>query len=534
MVLAAAMFVLVARPARVPTIVAYILTGLLLGPLTGLISLTEGTALIADAGVVLLLFLVGLELSLERIREVGRVAIIAGLGQVAFTFVGGMGLAYLLGFPVGQALFIAAALTFSSTIVPVKLLTEKKQLDTLYGRIAVGVFMVQNLVVIVALAVVSGISGAESGGAGAIVTGLLASFTGIGAMLVIALSAARYVFPALFRWIGSALDGMFIWSLCWCFLFVVVAEWLGLSVEMGALAAGLALAQLPYTPELRRRTNPLMSFFMAIFFLSLGIGLELESALDQWLPGLLFSLFVLLGNPLSIMWLIARMGYSERTSFMASVAVAQISEFSLVFGAMGVTAGLIGIPILSVLTLVALITMVVSAYMIFYSERLYEALKGTAVMRIFHAAEKPEEDADGRRGKARGHVIVVGLNSLGSRLVERLIDRGESVLAIDTDPRKLAPLPCATLLGSVDHPTVLEEANLAEAKLVVSALQIEDTNNLLVYRCREVGVPCSIHAFDKSVVRELRDIGTNHLIIPSNNGVRRLLDELRSRGILES
>jgi Trk K+ transport system NAD-binding subunit len=128
--------------------------------------------------------------------------------------------------------------------------------------------------------------------------------------------------------------------------------------------------------------------------------------------------------------------------------------------------------------------------------------------------------------------VVIGLNALGKRLVDTLLARGENVLAIDTDARKLAGLRCRTLLGSIDYPSVLEEANLVEAKLVVSALQIEETNNLLAYRCKQLGVPCSIHAFDRSVIRELRQIGANHLMVPNNNGIRRMIEELTDRGVL--
>ncbi|MGH7443779.1 MAG: cation:proton antiporter, partial [Longimicrobiales bacterium] len=153
---AGALFVLLARRINMPTIVAYIFAGLVLGPLTGLISSTESVALIAEAGIALLLFLVGLELSLAKIRDVGRVAIAAGLGQVALTAVGGFGLARLLGFTAIEAAFIGTALTFSSTVVVVQLLGQKRELDTLYGRIAVGILLVQDLVVIIALTFLTG------------------------------------------------------------------------------------------------------------------------------------------------------------------------------------------------------------------------------------------------------------------------------------------------------------------------------------------------------------------------------------------
>jgi Kef-type K+ transport system membrane component KefB len=530
MVVAAAAFVLVARVARIPSIVAYIVAGLALGPVTGVLEVTEAMDVISEVGIVLLLFLVGLELSLDKIRDVGRVAVVAGLGQVLFTAAGGFGLSYLLGFTTMESIFLATALTFSSTVVVVKLLTEKGEIDSLYGRIAVGIFLVQDLVVIVILTFLAGLGGAGTFDLASTAMGLLAAFGGMGLLLLVALFAARYLLPRLFGWVSSSLEALFIWSLSWCFLLVVGAEVLHLSIEIGAFVAGVSLAQLPYNQELRRRVRPLMNFFIAIFFTSLGVRMELGAALEQWFPALVLSLFVLIGNPVIFMWIIARLGYGERTSFLTSVTVAQISEFSFIFAAMGLATGLIDETILSVVAFVGLVTIAVSAYMILYNGEMYERLRGGWLLRPFHSAAEPS--ADEGTPPLQSHIIVVGLNSLGERLVNELMRRGETVLAIDTDPLKLALLKCETLLGSVDHPSVLEEANLAGAKLVVSALQIEDTNNLLAYRCRALGVPCSIHAFDRSVVEELRSIGVNHLMVSKNNGIRRILLELRERGLL--
>jgi hypothetical protein len=292
----------------------------------------------------------------------------------------------------------------------------------------------------------------------------------------------------------------------------------------------VSLAQLPYSHDLRRRVHPLMNFFIAVFFTSLGIRMELDAALGQWFPALVLSVFVLIGNPVIFMWIISRLGYGERTSFFTSVTVAQISEFSFIFAALGVTTGLIGEAILSVVSLVGLVTIGVSAYMILYNEPLYRLLKPTLIIRAFRAPPEPEPLAE--ENPLRDHVLVVGMNSLGRRLVDELTRRGERVVAIDTDPTKLQGVSADTLLGNIDHPGVLEECRMPEAKLVISALQIESVNNLLVYRCREAGVPCSIHAFDRSVMLELRDLGANHLMIPKNNGIKWIVEELRRRGVV--
>jgi len=527
MIIAATVMMFVTRRLRIPSIVVYILTGLILGPIGfDLLSLPAGhegghysaVAVAAELGIVLLLFLVGLELSLENIRSVGKVAVAAGIGQVVFTAVIGFAVALLLGFSTIEAIFLATALTFSSTVVVVKLLDQKKHLHRLYGRIAVGIFLVQDLVVIVVLTFLTGLGDPESASLSSILGGVGRSFLGVGLMLAIALLASRYLLVRPMAWAASSVETTLIWSLSWCFAFVVASEALSLSPEIGAFLAGLSLAQLPIAHDLRRRLHPLMNFFIAIFFISLGVQMELQAATAYWPAAIILSLFVLIGNPLIFMFIIARGGYSERTSFMTSVTVAQISEFSFIFAAVGLSAGLIGGPILSLITVIGLITIAVSSYMIMYSETLYDRVRRRGWLRPFRAAQADDEETE---ETLSGHIIVVGMNAMGRRIAEQLHLRGETVLTIDTDARKLADLPLRTILGNMDYPAVAEEAFLNQAKLAISALHIEDSNTLLAYRCRQAGVPVSIHAFDASVVPDLEQLNVDYLIDPKKSWVQR-------------
>jgi Kef-type K+ transport system membrane component KefB len=526
MIVAAALMMLLARRLRIPGIVTYIVTGLLLGPVgLNLLSIqltTDGhgaetaIAVIAELGIVLLLFLVGLELSLDKIRAVGKVAVSAGVGQVIFTAVIGFGVALLLGFNTMESIFLATALTFSSTVVVVKLLDQKKHLNLLYGRIAVGIFLVQDLIVIIVLTFLAGLGDPESANALTIAAGLGRAFLGMTVMLAIALFSARYLLARPMAWAAGSSETVLIWSLFWCFAFVVASEMLELSPEIGAFLAGISLAQLPLAHDLRRRLHPLMNFFIAIFFISLGVQMELEAATAHWLAAIVLSLFVIIGNPFIFMFIIARGGYSERTAFMTSVTVAQISEFSFIFAAVGLSAGLIDDSILALITVIGLITIAVSSYMILYNEGLYEWVRRRGLLRPFRAAQDADEDAP---PDLSDHLIVVGMNSMGHYLAERLHEQGEAVLAIDTDARKLSDLPCHTLTGSTDYASVLEEATLPQARLLISALRIEDSNTLLAFRGQQAGVPTAIHAFDPSVADELRELEVDYLIDPKASWV---------------
>ena len=521
--------VMATRWANVPSIVVYIIAGLALGPITGLLTVSHTIELIAEFGIALLLFLVGLELSIDKIKDVGPVAVVAGLGQVVFTAAGGFAFAYLLGFEPVQAIFIAVALTFSSTVVVVKLLDQKKEINDLYGRIAVGIFLVQDLVVVIALTFVAGLGQSETVELATVGYNLAMAFGGMILLLGGALLASRYVLPPLFDWIAKAPDAMFIWSLFWCFLLVLGAEAMQLSVEIGAFLAGIALAQLPYSHDLRRRVHPLVNFFIAIFFISLGLQMELEAAILHWEAAVVLSLFVLIGNPLIFMVIITWMGYTQRTSFLTSVTVAQISEFSFIFAAMGLSAGLIDESILSLIAVVGLVTISLSAYMILYNHQLYALMDRWGLLRIFKAPDTDEDTGD--KNALHGHVIVVGMNTMGRCLVERLNAQGITVAAIDTDRSKLETLPdtVTRIHGDAVQDEVLHEASFSKAKLLISSLNIEEPNDLLAYRCRRAGIPCSIHAFDHSVREDLRDLDVDHLMFSKAEGANEIINELNQR-----
>ena len=510
-------------------IVAYIGAGLLLGPALGVLTVTHTIELIAEFGIILLLFLVGLELSLDKIKAVGTTAFVAGGVQMGGTALGGGLLAGLFGVPVVEAVVVAVAIMFSSTVVVVKMLEKQSDLDAPYGQIAVGVLLVQDLVVVMVLTFVAGLAGPGELAWADVARGLGQAFVGMVLLGGLIAAAARYVLPPAIQWISRMTEGLFIWSLFWCFLVVLGAEALHLSPELGAFLAGIALAQLPQCHELRHRVHPLMNFFIIVFFVSLGLQMELGAALARWPLALALAAFVMVVKPLLFFGVLPRLGHGEETSFRTGLSLAQISEFSLIFGALALSSGLIDEALLSVITLVGLVTFALSSFLLLYSDRLYAAVKPYRPLAWLGARqEAPAPPPDG----LQGHVIVVGLNTLGRCLVDRLTAAGETVVAVDTDPEKLARRSVSTVHGNAVHETTREAADWEDAKLVVSSLSIEGTNNLLAYHARRAGVPCSIHAFDRTSENSLRTFGVDHLIRSKHEGARRLLDELKSRAVL--
>jgi Kef-type K+ transport system membrane component KefB len=517
-VVTAAVCAFLGKLVKMPSIVAYIIAGMALGPGLGLVELDHSLELISELGIALLLFLVGLELSLQKIKDLGRVAFILGGLQVLLTATGGFLISTLMGFGLMEAVFLAATVTFSSTVVVIKLLDQKGATSRLFGRIAIALFLAQDIVVIIGLTILSGLGSGESIELLELAKGLGIAFGGMVVLLLVSLLAARYVLPKPFAWASRSPDTVFIWALCWCFLVVLLAHQFHLSVEIGAFLAGIAIAQLPIHEDLHRRLHPLMTFFVAVFLVTLGVKMDLSVLGEIWMYALGLSAFVIVAKPLIVFLILSRLRYSEYTAFQTAIASGQVSEFAFILLGLGAGAGLIEGVVVSLGGLVGMLTIAISSYLIIYSEPLYRVFQRLGILKLFKAKQTP--DVEELHSHA-GHIIVVGMNALGRELVKKLTARGETVLAIDTDPRKLEGLAGAiTVIGSVEYEAVVEEIGLRRARLVVSALQIEDANHLLAYRCRSAGVPCAIHAFDISVIDDLLELDTNYMFMPAVDGVR--------------
>ncbi|RME95857.1 MAG: portal protein [Verrucomicrobia bacterium] len=533
MVAAAAVAGALMSALRLPGILGYLVAGLVLGPWTGWVQITPSVQGIAETGIVLLLFLVGLELSLDKLKGLGWRVAAAGGGQMVATLAAGWLVARVLGFTGGTAWFLGAALTFSSTVVVVKVLEEKRQLDTLAGRLAVGVLLQQDLAVIVLLTLAGVLGSGAAFTAGALAKKLVFTFGGLGFLVAAVLWTAARLLPKPFAWAARSPTTLLVWSLGWCFLIVMAAHALHLSPEVGGFLAGVGLAQLPWNHDLRRRVHPLMNFFVALFFVSFGIQMPLGALEGRWMAAVALAGFAVVGKLALSGGVFMALRYDRRTAAFGALALAQISEFSLVLAVIAEQVGWVGRDVMAVVGMVGLISMPVSACLMSFQEGLWWRL---GRWRWLHWLPRgtPMAPEDRPAARPEGHVIVVGMNTLGRAIVRRLHERGVPVVAIDTDPAKLEGLPARCLLGNAEYLSVLEEANLAGARLLVSALQIEPTNDLLAHRAREAGVPAAIHVVDLSVVDNLLLADVRYLIIPKVDGIKLQNRLLQEAGLLPS
>ena len=456
---------------RQPMIVSFIIVGMLAGPAGfDIVRSTDYLELLSELGVTLLLFLVGLKLDLNLVRTLGVVALNTGLGQILFTSVVGFLICLGLGMSPIASLYVAVALTFSSTIIIVKLLSDKRELDALHGRIALGFLIVQDLAVVLAMAVMSALTASAAEETGLVDAALALAASAV-PLILLWLVVSRVAHPILSR-MAKAPELLIVFALGLAAAFAALGEYLGFSKELGGLIAGVALASTPFREAIGSRLTSLRDFLLVFFFISLGSHLDLRVVGDAVGPALLLSLFVLIGNPLIVMIIMGLMGYRKRTGFLAGLTVAQISEFSLIFIALGLGLGHLSEDAVGLVTLVGVITIGLSTYMILYSQPLYTFLEpylGIFERKIAHREEKISDGAHA----ARYDVILFGLGRYGRALHAGFRERGLSVLGVDFDPdviRDWSHDHANVMYGDLFDPDMHESLPLGAARYVIIAV----------------------------------------------------------------
>jgi len=486
-----------------PLIVAYILVGVIVGPaVAGFVTAQEQVELLAKVGIAILLFLVGLKLDLHLIRSMGKVSLLTGLGQVIFTSVIGFLIVLAFGFDVIPAIYIAVALTFSSTIIIVKLLSDKRELDELHGRVAVGFLIVQDLVVIIAMIVIVAIGSPTNGSTaqqiGVTVVG------GVGFLVAVAV-ISRYVIPPLLDFMARSRELILLFVVAWAVGLSYLSSALGLSMEIGAFVAGVALASTPYRDILGAQLVNLRDILILFFFIELGASLSFTDALSQLGPALVLSAFVLIGNPLIVLIIMGLMGFPKKVSFRAGLTVAQISEFSLILIALGLSLGQVDSSVLGLVTIVGVVTIGISTYLILYSEQIYERL--APALRVFERRQAMDTEQTDDLSHPYD-AIVIGGGRFGSAIRRGLRDRGGVVFVVDHDPnviRELRDEGIDVLYGDAGEPEFAAHLPLAEARSIVCAVPDPVTNLVLLDSVRKLGFtgPVWVTALDDKATRDL-------------------------------
>ncbi len=495
-----------------PLIISYIITGIIVGPyLINIIHSTETIAIFSHIGVALLLFIVGLSLSPKIIKEVGKVSLVTGIGQVIFTSLIGFFISKLLGFSTIVSVYVAIALTFSSTIIIMKLLSDKGDTETLYGKIAIGFLIIQDLIVILILIAISSIPNGFSFNIlffGTILRG--------SSLLVLLFLIGIYILPRITKVIARSQEFLLLFSIGWCLVLASLFYYLNFSMEIGALLAGVTLALSPYRYEIESKMKPLRDFFIVLFFILLGSQMSFVDITSYIIPIIIFSAFILVGNPLIVMVLMGLLGYTKRNSFLAGLTVAQISEFSLILIALGVKVGHLTNEILSFITAVGLITIAGSAYMILHADKLYNYL--SKYLGVFERRGKKVDEHRYHKHKVYD-IILFGCDNIGYDLLDSLKKIKKKFLVVDYNPEIIIDLAKERIdcrYGDASDSELLDKLNFSKAKMVISTIPNFDTNCLLIHKIRESNKKTIIivvsHRIDRAI--ELYDKGATYIIMP--------------------
>jgi Kef-type K+ transport system membrane component KefB len=516
-----------AKIARQPLIVAYIFVGILLGPsFLDLVHYEAEIELFAELGIALLLFLVGLKLDLGLIKSIGKVAVLTALGQVALTTGLGFVLVLLMGFDPIQATYISIAISFSSTIIVVKLLSDRREIDQLHGQIAVGFLIVQDLLVIVAMVLIAAIGSGSGAIDRSIPTLVIGSVVFIGAAVAI----SKYLLPRIFAWLSKSQELTLLFGVSWAIGLAAISHALGLSMEIGAFIAGVGLASTPYRESLSGRLVSLRDIMVLFFFIQLGSSLSFSDAVGQIIPAILISTFVLVGKPLMVMAIMGLLGYRSRVSFKTSMAIAQISEFSLILMALGFSLGQVNQAALSLVTLVAVITITLSTYLILYSDGLYDKFSW-----FWKKFEKPADSIalDEEAQQARFDAIVIGAGRLGSSVIKGLVEKQARLLVVDHNPDLLGQLSkqgIETLYGDISEPEFTSSLPIFESDAVICTAQERSTNLVLLESLKRFDYQGSIclTAMDEPTAKMLQGEPGVIVIRPLSMAADRIIDVLPS------
>ena len=497
---------------RQPLIPAYIITGLLLGPIgLGLIKDPLAVRTLSELGISFLLFVVGLEINLSKLKAVGTAAILGGALQIILVYIVGFYTALALGMGQFEAIIIGLVLTFSSTMIVVKLLSDSEQIDTLHGRIVLGILIMQDIAVFIAIPLLATLGNFS---VMLILTILLKAF----GLFLVAYLLGRFIFPGLFNFAAKSQELLFMSSITVLFLFTILAHLLEFSIVIGAFVAGLALANLPYHHDIKGRINPLKSFFSTLFFVSLGMQLTLLPM--NFLKNIaIFFLIIVFAKPIIIYILTSLFGYEKRTAFLAGLNLGQISEFSLIIVTLPYIFNSISQELFSSVIFLAILTMILTSYIIEFQNGIYNIFLPILKIleKIFPKSTKHELEYKPRERKI--DTILIGSHRMGSIFLSSLTKFKKNVLVIDNNPeiiKSLAKRKISCIYGDVRNKEVLDSLKFRKIKTIISTVPHSEENLFLIdyVKSKNSKINIFVTANHFHEARKMYREGADYVILP--------------------
>ncbi|MCK4522128.1 MAG: cation:proton antiporter, partial [Nanoarchaeota archaeon] len=526
-IIIATLFAYLAKKLKQPLIPAYIFAGILIGPVFGLVTDMTTISTLSELGIALMLFIVGLEMNFDRLRHVAFISTVGGLTRSLILFTFGFLIAMGIGFFRIEAIYIGIILAFSSTMVVVKLLSEKRELDTLHGRIIIGILLMEDIIAIIALSILS--TSTIS------LVGIIISLVKFGILFLIAMLGSKFILPRMFKFAAKHMEILFLLSVSVLLSFTVLSKYLGamlaymlkflpenilvlirpeLSIIIGAFLAGVMLGNLPYYVEIISRVTSLKDFFATIFFVSLGMGLVMSKSIIR--PLIIFTLFIIIVKPLITLVLCSYFGYKKRPSFLTAMSLAQISEFSLIIVAQGFLLNHISQSMLSMTVILAILTMSVSTYFINFETKIYNTFS-----KWLNWLDKIAGDMSQLEymPKSKKMVILCGYNRIGYSILKTLKGMRKNILVVDFNPEVIKDLinkkvPC--LYGDVGDIETTDRLDLKKAEMVISTVPDIHNNLMIIKKTREQNNKAKIFVTTNEIEEALNlyDAGADYVILP--------------------
>lgn len=502
---------------KLPLVVAYLLAGVVLSIISSIDPKNLGIfAFLPELGIAFVLFLIGMELDLREIRSLGKPIIISSISQIVISTLAGFAIAGFLGFNRVESIFLGVGLSFSSTVVVIKLLLEKKDLSSLYGKLSIGILLLEDLVAIVVLMGISvGSSFFHLGLQQAlpILTFIVKAIT----LFLLTFILSRYVLEKVFDSVAKSVELLFLTAITWCFVFTSVALLFGFSIVIGAFLAGVALASSPYHIQIQSKVKPLRDFFVTLFFIYLGTQARISDLASNLGAVITLTLYAVTIKPLIFLLILGTFGFRKHTLFQTALNLSQISEFSLVILLVALGNGQVSSVALSVMSAVAVLSIISSAILISYSRKVYNFV--LPILPFFEHSSKVHFLESQIEEELEDHVVVIGAHRVGGPIVKFLKKSSIPFLVMDFNPHiveKLRQEDVKVIYGDVGDVEVLNNISLEKARLIISTATDMGDNELLLEECkkRHVKARVVVRAQDSDHAKALKDLGADYVILP--------------------
>lgn len=526
---------------KLPLVVAYLLAGVSLSltrtvaqfGIGGVDANTLGIfRFLPDIGIAFVLFLIGMELDLRELKSLSKPILISSLIQSSLSAFVGYNMAYFLGFSQTESILMGLGLSFSSTVVIIKLLSERHDSASLHGKLSIGILLVEDLLAILVLMAIT-LSGNLFSPGGFDSLSLVQLLLKALGLFFLSFIFARYILERIFDEVANSVELLFLNAITWCFIFTSISLALGFSVVIGAFLAGVALASSPYRFQIQGKVKPLRDFFVTLFFVYLGSqGNILDVLTPQALAAILiFTFYALLIKPTIFLFLLSLFGFRKHTLFRTSLNLSQISEFSLIILLLGVQQGLISQTTLSVMSAVAVISVILSSILVTFSKRIYP-LVNPLVSLLEHKGNIHFMEAKSN-GELLDHVVVIGAHRVGGPVIKYLNREKIPFIVMDFNPhivQELREQEFNVLYGDVGDPEILDHLQLDKAKLIISTAQDEGDNELLLeeIKRRKIKAKVVARAQDREHAEKLKNLGADYVILPEQVSGDFLVSQLKN------